>query len=78
MRASLLARAQVALLWQLRCCTFSAQVVHGFCVLGLKTRLKWVHWFNHHRLLESIGYIPPAEAEANYDEQLNGHAATAA
>ena len=32
--------------------------------------LHWVHWFNHHRLLESIGYIPPAEAEANYWQQL--------
>ncbi|MDY0134363.1 MAG: IS3 family transposase [Atribacterota bacterium] len=28
--------------------------------------LEWVHWFNHQRLLEPIGYIPPAEAEANY------------
>jgi len=28
--------------------------------------LEWVSWFNQHRLLESIGYIPPAEAEANY------------
>ena len=28
--------------------------------------LEWVSWFNHHRLLEPIGYIPPAEAEANY------------
>ncbi len=28
--------------------------------------LQWVSWFNHHRLLEPIGYIPPAEAEANY------------
>ncbi len=32
--------------------------------------LEWVHWFNHHRLLESIGYIPPAEAEANYWQLL--------
>jgi len=32
--------------------------------------LEWVAWFNHHRLLESIGYIPPAEAEANYYRQL--------
>jgi hypothetical protein len=23
-----------------------------------------VHWYNHQRLLSSIGYIPPAEAEA--------------
>jgi len=32
--------------------------------------LQWVHWFNHQRLLEPIGYIPPAEAEANYWQQL--------
>ena len=32
--------------------------------------LEWVAWFNHHRLLESIGYIPPAEAEANYYRHL--------
>ena len=31
--------------------------------------LEWVSWFNHHRLLEPIGYIPPAEAEANYYRQ---------
>ena len=30
----------------------------------------WLSWFNHHRLLEPIGYIPPAEAEANYYRQL--------
>lgn len=27
-------------------------------------------WFNHHRLLQPIGYIPPAEAKANYYRQL--------
>ena len=32
--------------------------------------LQWVHWFNHIRLLGSIGYIPPAEAEENYYRQL--------
>ncbi|MFC6840210.1 IS3 family transposase [Xanthomonas theicola] len=32
--------------------------------------LEWVAWFNHHRLLESIGYIPLAEAEANYYSQF--------
>jgi transposase InsO family protein len=32
--------------------------------------LEWVHWFNHIRLLEPIGYIPPAESEANYWQQL--------
>ena len=28
--------------------------------------LEGVDWFNHRRLLEPIGNIPPAEAEANY------------
>ena len=28
--------------------------------------LEWVDWFNHRRLLEPIGNIPPAEAEAQY------------
>jgi len=28
--------------------------------------LEWVDWFNHRRLLEPIGNIPPAEAEANF------------
>jgi transposase InsO family protein len=28
--------------------------------------LDWVDWFNHHRLLEPIGNVPPAEAEATY------------
>ena len=32
--------------------------------------LEWVSWFNHHRLLEPIGTIPPAEAEANYHRQF--------
>src|SRR5690606_9049476 len=32
--------------------------------------LEWVSWFNHQRLLESIGDIPPAEAEARYYRQL--------
>jgi len=32
--------------------------------------LEWVTWFNHHRLLEPIGYIPPVEAEANYYRHL--------
>lgn len=28
--------------------------------------LEWVAWFNNHRLLEPIGNVPPAEAEARY------------
>lgn len=31
--------------------------------------LEWVDWFNHQRLLEPIGNIPPAEAEARYYAQ---------
>jgi transposase InsO family protein len=37
--------------------------------------LEWVSWLNHHRLLEPIGYIPPAEAEANYYRHLAEQAA---
>jgi putative transposase len=32
--------------------------------------LEWVSWFNTQRLLASIGYIPPAQAEANYYQRL--------
>ncbi len=32
--------------------------------------LKWVDWFNHRRLLEPTGNIPPAEAEENYYAQI--------
>jgi len=28
--------------------------------------LEWVDWFNHRRLLESIGNIPPAEKQQAY------------
>ena len=38
--------------------------------------LEWVSWFNHHRLLGPIGYIPPAEAEDNYYRQLASQTAT--
>jgi len=34
--------------------------------------LKWAHWLNHQRLLSAIGYIPPAEAEANFYQQQSG------
>ena len=33
--------------------------------------LEWVDWFNNRRLLEPIGNIPPAEAEANYYAMLD-------
>ena len=38
--------------------------------------LEWVAWFNHHRLMQSLGYLPPAEFEANYHRQRVGQAAT--
>ena len=31
--------------------------------------LEWVDWFNHRRLLEPIGYLPPVEYEAMYYQQ---------
>ena len=33
--------------------------------------LTWVDWFNTRRLLEPIGYVPPAEYEASYYHQLD-------
>jgi putative transposase len=65
-----------------------AETVSGLYKAGLihrrapwKTReavelatLEWVSWFTHHRLLEPLGYIPQAEAEANYYEQLSSQA----
>ena len=49
---------------------FKAEVIHrrpwhSFEAVEYAT-LKWVDGFNHRRLLEPIGNIPPAEAEANY------------
>jgi putative transposase len=32
--------------------------------------LRWVHWFNHKRLLGPIGYVPPVEFESAYYRQL--------
>ena len=39
--------------------------------------LEWVDWFNNRRLLEPIGNIPPADAEARYyaHEQVMARAA---
>jgi len=39
--------------------------------------LEWVDWFNHRRLLEPIGNMPPAEAEAIYYQQLSESAQAA-
>ena len=40
--------------------------------------LEWVSWFNTQRLHSAIGYIPPAEAEANYYRQLASQATAVA
>jgi putative transposase len=56
---------------------YKAEVIHrrgswrSFEAVEFAT-LEWVDWFNHRRLLEPLGFIPPAEAEENY------YAATAA
>ncbi len=39
--------------------------------------LDWVDWYNHRRLLGSIGNIPPAEAEAAFYAGNPGHAMAA-
>jgi len=39
--------------------------------------LKWVDWFNHRRLLEPLGYLTPAEAEAAYYSQIPEYAQAA-
>jgi putative transposase len=39
--------------------------------------LEWVDWFNHRRLLEPIGNVPPAEAEARYYAQAEVQALAA-
>ncbi|KAA0570004.1 IS3 family transposase, partial [Azospirillum sp. Sh1] len=39
--------------------------------------LEWVDWFNNRRLLEPIGNIPPAEAEARYYAQTEAVAMAA-
>jgi len=31
--------------------------------------LEWVDWFDHRRLLEPIGNVPPAELESANDRQ---------
>ena len=33
--------------------------------------LEWVWWFNHHRLLEPIGHVPPVEKEEEYYLRLS-------
>lgn len=39
--------------------------------------LKWVHWFNHERLMGPIGDVPPAELEQLYEKLYPNHAVAA-
>ena len=54
---------------------YKAEVIHrrgpwkSFDAVEFAT-LEWVDWFNHRRLLEPIGNIPPAEAEDRYYASL--------
>lgn len=54
---------------------YKAEVIHrcgpwrSFEAVEFAT-LQWVDWFNHRRLLEPIGNIPPAEAERRYFAML--------
>jgi putative transposase len=54
---------------------YKAEVIHrrgpwrAFEAVEFAT-LEWVDWFNHRRLLEPIGNIPPAEAEDRYNAIL--------
>ncbi len=54
---------------------FKAEVIHrcgpwrSFEAVEYAT-LEWVDWYNHRRLLEPIGNVPPAEAEAAYYAEL--------
>jgi putative transposase len=54
---------------------YKAEVIHrrgpwrSFEAVEFAT-LEWVDWFNHRRLLEAIGNIPPAEAEDRYYAML--------
>ncbi len=59
---------------------YKAEVIHRrswpTCESVELATLEWVSWFNHQRLLGPIGYIPPAEAEANYYRQLANQVST--
>ena len=55
---------------------YKAEVIHrrgpwrSFEAVEFAT-LEWVDWFNHRRLLEPIGNVPPAEAEQRYYAMLD-------
>jgi putative transposase len=61
---------------------YKAEVIHRrgpwrSCEAVEFATLEWVDWFNNRRLLEPIGNIPPAEAEARYYALQEEHAMAA-
>ena len=62
---------------------YKAELIHRRAPMKIQeavelATLEWVAWFNNHRLLEPIGYIPPAAAEANYYRHPASQVATVA
>ena len=57
---------------------FKTEMIHrdgpwrGFEDVEMAT-LEWVAWFNQERLLEPLGYVPPAELEAHFYETQHTH-----
>jgi len=45
--------------------------------LSLFATVEWAGWFNHRRLLEPIGNIPPADGEEQYYATLDQAAVAA-
>ena len=62
---------------------FKAEVIHrrgpwrGFDDVEYAT-LEWVAWFNTQRLLEPLGYVPPAEYEEQFYRDQAAHTAAGA
>lgn len=62
---------------------FKAEVIHrrgpwrGFEDVEYAT-LEWVAWFNTQRLLQPLGYVPPAEFEEQFFRAHTAHAAVRA
>ena len=62
---------------------FKAEVIYrrgpwrGLADVELAT-LEWVWWFNHRRLLEPLGYLPPIEFEEHFHRSVEQHVSAAA
>lgn len=59
---------------------YKAEVIHHLGPwMGLEdveyATLEWVAWYNTQRLMEPLGYVPPADHEAQYHPTQADHAA---